>query len=156
MKKTILLLSGLFLLTAPIYAQTVDDYVELVRDVMKTEKKAIVADAMMLTDAESGPFWELYNEFELAANKVHNKRIAIIKDYAASYEKMTDAKADELWKSSMAYQEELMKLKKSYYGKFKKILPAGKAAKLFQIDNKIETLVNAELALEIPVVEVAK
>jgi len=156
MKKIILVFSAFILLSSPIFAQTVDDYIELVRDVLKTEKKAVIADAMMLTDSESGPFWELYNEFELAMNKVQNKRIAIIKDFASNYDKMTDAKADELWVNSMAYQQELLKLKKSYYGKFKKILPAGKAAKYFQIDNKIETLVNAELALQIPVVEVAQ
>jgi hypothetical protein len=111
---------------------------------------------MMLTEAESGPFWELYNEFELELNKVHNKRFALIKDYAANFDKITDAKADELWTGSMAYQQELLKLKKSYYSKFKKIIPVGKAAKFFQIDNKIETLINAQLALEIPVVEVTK
>jgi hypothetical protein len=156
MKKIVLVLSTFLLLSAPIFAQTVDDYIELVRDVLKMEKKAVIADAMMFTEAESGPFWELYNEFELAMNKVQNKRIAIIKDFASNYENMTDAKADELWVNSLAYQQELLKLKKSYYGKFKKILPAGKAAKYFQIDNKIETLVNAELALQIPVVEVAQ
>lgn len=156
MKKILFVFSTMMLLAAPIFAQTVDDYIELVRDVLKSEKKAVIAEAMMLTDAESGPFWELYNEFELAVNKVQNKRVAIIKDFAKNYDSMTDAKADELMTNSIAYQQELLKLKKSYYGKFKKILPTGKAAKFFQIDNKIETLVNAELALQIPVVEITK
>lgn len=156
MKKTFLVLSTFLMLSTPIFAQTVDDYKELVSDVLKTEKKAVVADAMMLTEAESGPFWELYNEFELEVSKVHNKRFALIKDYAANFDKVTDAKADELWTGSMAYQQELLKVKKSYYSKFKKIIPVGKAAKFFQIDNKIETLINAQLALEIPVVEVTK
>jgi len=156
MKKIILVFSSLMLLTAPIFAQSVDDYIELVRGVLKLEKKAVVAEAMMLTSAESGPFWELYNEYELAVNKVQNKRVALIKDYAQNFGTMTDAKADELMKGHLAFQGELLKLKKSYYNKFKKILPTGKAAKFLQIDNKIEALVNAELALEIPVVEISK
>jgi hypothetical protein len=48
----------------------------------------------------------------------------------------------------------LLKLKKSFYGKFKKVISTAKAAKFMQIDNKIETLIDAELALDIPVVEV--
>ena len=48
---------------------------------------------------------------------------------------------------------ESAKLEKSYYKKFKKILPAGKAAKFFQVENKIETMIDAQLALEIPLIE---
>ena len=53
----------------------------------------------------------------------------------------------------MGYQSGLLALKKGYYKKFKKILPAGKAVRFFQAENKIETLINAELALEIPMIE---
>ncbi|MFT6797434.1 MAG: hypothetical protein ACJART_002585, partial [Maribacter sp.] len=59
----------------------------------------------------------------------------------------------ELWVKYMGYQTELLKLKKGYYKKFKNILPAGKAVRFFQAENKIETLINAELALEIPMIE---
>lgn len=135
-------------------SQTIDDYIEIARDVLNTEKKVAVAEAMALSDAESGPFWDLYNEYNLEANKVHNQRIAIIKDFANNYESMSDEKADELWNGTLAYQQQLLKLKKSYYKKFKKIISPGKAAKYFQIENKIETLINANLALEIPLVEV--
>jgi hypothetical protein len=135
-------------------SQTIDDYIEIARDVLNTEKKAAVAEAMALSDTESGPFWDLYNEYNLEANKVHNQRIAIIKDFANNYENMSDEKADELWNGTLSYQQQLLKLKKSYYKKFKKIISPGKAAKYFQIENKIETLINANLALEIPLVEV--
>ena len=80
-------------------------------------------------------------------------RITIIRDFAENYEMMTDEKADELWMASMKYQEDLHKLKKAWYGKFKKALPAGKVVTFFQADSKIETLVNAQLALEIPLLE---
>jgi len=66
---------------------------------------------------------------------------------------MTDEKADELWTNSMSYSQEVLKLKKTYYTKFKKILTAGKAARFFQAENKIETLINAELAFDIPLIE---
>ncbi len=152
MKKITFVIS-LILFCSAAYSQTVDDYIEVARDVLKTEKKAAIAEAMQLTDQESGPFWELYNEYNFELSKVQNMRIQVIKDFAENFENMTDAKADELWLNSLSYQQELVKLKKSYYGKFKKILPAGKAARYFQAENKIEALVNAQLALDIPLVE---
>jgi hypothetical protein len=53
----------------------------------------------------------------------------------------------------MAFNQEVLKLEKQYYKKFKKILPAGKAARFFQAENKIETMIDAQLALEIPLIE---
>lgn len=151
--RSTMLTAGLVLLISPIFAQSIDDYLEVARDVLNTEKKAVVSEAMMLSDAESGPFWELYNEYNAELYKVHTKRVNIIKDFAANYESMNDEKADALWMESMAYQSELLKLNKAYYKKFKKILPAGKAAMYFQLENKIATLISANLALEIPLLE---
>jgi len=155
MKKRILSLAfGLLAITA--ISQTENDYLEIVRDVLKTEKKAAIADVMMLSEEESQPFWSLYNEFESALYEVHNKRINIIRDYADNYETMTDEKADELTNRMFKFEAELMKIEKTYYNKFKKIVPAGKAAKLMQANNKIETMVNYELAASIPLVETMK
>ncbi len=153
MKKTVLVSLAIIFSSVQLFAQSEDDYIEIVRDVLKTEKKAVIAEVMELSPTESAAFWELYNEYNFAKSKVLNQRVALIKDFAANYENMTDEKADDLWKSTLAYQQELLKLKKKYYGKFKKIIPAGKAAMYFQAENKIEAMVNATLAMEIPFIE---
>jgi len=83
---------------------------------------------------------------------VQNKRIDLIHDYSKNFGRLTDEKTDQLWLSSIAYSQEILKLEKQYYKKFKKILPAGKAARFFQAENKIKTMINANLALEIPLI----
>lgn len=150
--KTVLLVIGMMMVMNSAFSQSFDDYMEVVRDILNTEKKAVVAETMTLSEAETGPFWALYNEYNSELYKVHTERVNIIKDFAANYESMTDEKADALVNRSLAYQTKLLKLNKSYYKKFKKILPATKAALYFQIENKINDLVNAELATEIPLV----
>ena len=153
MKKQILISITILAMSTFTYAQTLDDYIEIARDVLNTEKKAAVAEAMQLTDAVSAPFWELYNEYNFEVNKVQNERIALIKDFANNYENLSDEKADELWTGVLSYQQQLLKLKKAYYKKFKKIISPGNAARYFQIENKIEALINANLANEIPLIE---
>jgi len=150
--KRILLVIGMILMMSPAFSQSFDNYLEVVRDVLNTEKKAAVAETMTLSDMESGPFWSLYNEYNAELYKVHTERVNIIKDFAANYESMTDEKADALVNRSLAYQTKLLKLNKSYYKRFKKILPASKAALYFQVESKIEALIDAELATEIPLV----
>ena len=151
--KKLLSIVSIVLISTAIYSQTVNDYLELARDVLKTEKKAVVAELMQLTEAESTPFWVLYNEYQGKLYLVQNKRIAIIKDFADNFENLTNEKADQLWINAMAFNQEILKLEKQYYKKFKKILPAGKAARFFQAENKIETMIDAQLALEIPLIE---
>lgn len=150
--KNFFLIVGMILIMSPAFSQSFDDYLEVVRDVLNTEKKAVVAETMSLTDAESGVFWSLYNEYNSKLYEVHTERVNIIKDFAAQYETMTDEKADALVNRSLAYQTKLLKLNKSYYKKFKKILPASKAALYFQVESKIDDLINASLAAEIPLV----
>ena len=152
--KRIVLLITLVLYTFLAQAQSSDDYIELARDILKTEKKAAIAEGMDLSDTEITPFWELYNEFNSKLSQTQNQRVALIKNYAESYESMTDEKADEIMKSFFKYQQDIVKLRKSYYGRFKKILPSAKAARYFQLENKIQALVDAELSMQIPLIEV--
>lgn len=153
MKKTVLVSIAIIFSSVQLFAQSEDDYIEIVRDVLKTEKKVAIAEVMELSPTESGPFWELYNEYNFEMSKVQNQRVSLIKDFASNYENMTNEKADELWSNLLSYQQKVLKLKKKYYGKFKKIMPAGKAAMYFQAENKIEALINASLAMEIPFIE---
>ena len=152
MKKLLSIVSVILISTA-IYAQSENDYLELARDVLKTEKKAAIAEVMQLSEVESTPFWELYNEYQGKLYLVQNKRIALIRDFADNFENLSDEKADQLWINAMTYSQEVLKLEKQYYKKFKKILSAGKAARFFQAENKIETMIDAQLALEIPLIE---
>jgi hypothetical protein len=153
-RKLLLIIPGLILMMfTSVSAQTFDDYLEVAREVLKTEKKAAVAEAMQLSETESGPFWELYNDYNAELYKVHTERVNIIKDFASHYDSLTDVKADELLNNMLSYQTHLLDLNKAYYKKFKKVLPAGKVARYFQIENKIETLIAAQLAEEIPLVE---
>lgn len=152
MKKLIFGTLFMFLATMA-FTQTADDYIEVLRSVLKTEKKAAIAEVMQLSDQEAEIFWPLYNEFNDKMYTVQSKRVKLIKDYAANYATMTDEKADELWTSAMNFRQESLNLTKTYYKKFKKVMPAGKAAKYFQAENKIAALIDYELAAEIPMIE---
>lgn len=129
------------------------DYIELMRSVINTEKKAAIAEVLVLSDTEADLFWPLYNEYNEKRYTVNTKKIQMIKDFAENYGQMTDEMAKEIWTRNMAIKMELVKLEKTYYKKFLKVLDAKKAVRYFQAENKIETFVNAELALEIPLLE---
>jgi uncharacterized membrane protein len=152
MKK--LLLSAVFLLsTLALNAQTTDDMIELIKSDVKTNRKAIITESMAFTEAESKAFWPIYTEFEIELEKLGNKRIQNIKDYAANYESMTNEKADQLMKTAFDFQSSRVKLNESYYKKFAKVLTPITAGKYMQIENQIQLLIDLTVASELPLVK---
>ena len=84
--KKILFVATALILSLSLNAQTDNDYLELTREVLKVEKKAAVTEALQLSESESQPFWNLYNEYQTALYLVQNKRIDIIKDYSENFD----------------------------------------------------------------------
>jgi len=154
--KKLLFIALIVIMSAASWAQSDHDYIEMERSVLQTDRKAAVADAMMFTDEEAQVFWPLYNEYNEKVYAVKTDRVHIILDYAKHYETLNDEKADDLMHRSIKVQQDLLKLKITYYKKFKKILAPSKAVRYFQVESKIDALVAAELALEIPLVETLK
>ena len=66
---------------------------------------------------------------------------------------MSDEAAIELGLASITVDQNLLKLEKQYYKKFQKILPGKKVLRYFQVENKVKALIDAQMALEIPLVE---
>ena len=134
-------------------AESPDKYIELLRSDLRNDRVTIITEAMHFTAEEGNVFWPLYREYELELMALGDKKIALIKDYADNYNTMTDEKAMELMKTSMKYDENTLKLRKNYLGKFAKILPGTKAAKFFQIDRRIAGLIDLQIASALPLFE---
>jgi len=153
MMKKFLLLITIILMGIQVSAQQENDYLEVSREVLKTEKKAIIAELMQLSQEESAVFWPLYNEFQNKMYEVNTRKVNLIMDFAENFENMSSEKATDLINTFQSIEMELLKLDKTYAKKFLKILPAPKALRYLQAENKIENLINAQLALDIPLLE---
>ena len=119
----------------------------------KADKKLLVAENMQLTEGEAKAFWPVYESYQRDLGKINDRLVKLIDDYAASYQTMTDAAANKLVDEAVAIESDRTKLAQSYLPKFKKVLPATKVARYYQIENKIRAVLNYELAEKIPLVQ---
>jgi len=124
----------------------------VVRSIAEAERKAIVADNMHMTLAEAEKFWPIYNEYREEARKVGDKRVKVIRDLANEFDTLDDDRAEELLREVLDFQADRVKLRKSYVRKFKKAIPAKKTVRFFQIDSKLDTVIDFALAQEVPLV----
>ncbi|MFI5340145.1 MAG: hypothetical protein ACHQ7N_09935 [Candidatus Methylomirabilales bacterium] len=130
-------------------AQALED-IQLTRMAIQVERQALVTKAMDLTPEEMQGFWPLYRQYRLEAAKVGNRIVALIATYADNYEQLTDPVADKLLTEFVSIEKERARLKAKYLSKFKKVLPARKVARFYQLENKLDITILAEMAEQIP------
>ena len=129
--------------------QAMED-IQLTRAVIQVERQALVTQAMDLTPEEMERFWPLYREYRLEAAKIGDRIVALIQRYAANYEALTDPTADKLVTDFVKVEQARARLKAKYLPKFKKVLPAKKVARFYQVENKLDILILNEMAESIP------
>jgi hypothetical protein len=135
------------------FSQTVDDYVNLLRSDLKTEKSKLITETMEFTEAEASKFWPIYNKYSLKLNIIGDKRVIFIKDFATNYYNMTDVKAKVLMEEAFDFQEDRTDLLEDLYEDLEKVLGATKAAKLVQLEHMINILIDLEVNSELPLIE---
>jgi hypothetical protein len=127
--------------------------IELTRQQIQTERQAIVAKNLPLTEQQSAAFWPLYREYRGALAPLGDRYVALLTDYAGKYGSLTDPDADAMLKEFMTIQNEKMKLQSKYVDRFRKVLPPRLVARFYQIENKLDAIVSYDLASEIPLAQ---
>jgi len=148
------------LVAASAMAQTVqvqakplsDDDIKLLREDVQAVKDEIITHTMQFTDAESAAFWPVYREYSREQRAIAAKRFTIIIEYAQNLDKMEDQKASSLTKQFFQVEDEAQALRRKYFTKFEKALGAKRAAKFYQVDNRLTMIMNIQLASEVPLI----
>lgn len=133
-------------------AQEVNDEIELTRSIIQTQRQAIVTAAMELSADESRSFWPLYHEYREAMRKVDDRSVTLITDYSEGFDTMTDEFAQDMIKEFLSIRQAELDVTRKYLKRFQKILSPNKVARFFQLENKLDAVIDFELASEIPLV----
>ena len=132
-------------------AQNVDAYVQLLRKDVRSQKSQLMSQVMQLDPDQAAKFWPIYRDYDAELSKVNDLRVANIKEYAASYNSMTDAKADELIMNSMAFQKQRSELLAKYYVKMKEALGGVTAARFAQVEYQMLLIIDLQILSSLPV-----
>jgi hypothetical protein len=155
--RTVALLAWITMVHAPVlFAQSNADVqadVQTTRADLQAQRTQLVAENLPLTEAEGQKFWPLYNEYRGKWSKLDDRAVTLVQDYANSYDTMTDEKAKELLKEQLSIEEDRLKLRRSYLGKFEKVLPWKKTARYYQIERKMDAAIAGETAAIVPFVK---
>ncbi|HXJ86012.1 MAG TPA: hypothetical protein VMS18_04295 [Candidatus Binatia bacterium] len=133
--------------------QVADDTVQLMRQDIRSERKKIVAANLPLTEAEAVKFWPVYDRYVVDHSKIYDTRYALIKEYAQSYNNLTDEQANSFIKRWTTTEAEMAQLRLKWMPEFEKVISPKKTAMFYQIDRRLGLMVELQLSSQIPLVK---
>jgi len=124
--------------------------IALTRASIQLRRQAIVTAVMDLTPKEAEAFWPLYRDYRMEMAKVGDRVSKLLVNYAGQYDTLTDDQARKIMKEWLSIENAKTSVKSKYVSRFEKIIPARKAMRFFQADNKLDAKLNEQLASIVP------
>jgi hypothetical protein len=126
---------------------------DFVRERVRADKKAFIAQNLTLTEPEGKAFWPVYDRFQSELLDLQERMFRLVGDYITVYPNLSNAKARELVDEMLVLDVELAKLRQVYAPRFRQALPDTKVARYYQLENKIRAVGLYEAATRIPIVK---
>ena len=127
--------------------------IELMRSDVRANKADLIGRALALPDSQAAVFWPMYREYEAEFAKLADQRVALIKEYLAAYDSLSDAKAKSLMTRMYDLEARRVKLSRDTFNRFSKKLPAKTVAHFLQIDGFLNRVIDLQIAAALPEVK---
>lgn len=137
-------------------SKAADQNIQLLREDIRADRKQITAANMALTPEEATKFWPLYDQYIQETIKINDVRWSMMKDYSTNYGKMTDQQAQDYIKKSASVDKQLIELREKYVSIFEKVISPMKTSQWYQIDRRMDMLINLQLSTLVPMVQPQK
>jgi len=130
-----------------------DQDIELLRRDLRAQKKQIVAVNLNLDAEQATKFWPVYDQYIAEQTKIYDQKYAVIKEFATSWGTISDAQAVDLTTRALTVDAQVTQLRVKYMPNFLKVLPGKQVATFFQIDRRLQMMVDLQLMSELPLVQ---
>ena len=125
----------------------------MLRQDIRSKKKQTIAANLQLTDADATKFWPVYDQYTDELVKINNEKYAVIKEYADAWGTLKDDQALSLTNRALAVDEKVAQLRIKYVPIFSKVVAGSKVATFFQIERRVQALIDLQLSAQLPLVQ---
>lgn len=149
MKKLLIVIALLFAM--PSFADDLDQYIQLLKTDLKANAREYVSKGMVtFTDEEAKRFWPIYESYMAERSKFLDARLALIMEYADNYDKMTDARAQEMLNRRFEQLKLRSQLDEKYRPQFATALSPRRLVRFYQIQQELEVMIELKAISTIP------
>jgi hypothetical protein len=133
-------------------ASSLDQQIAMLRSDLRSNRKQVIAANMKLTDVEAEKFWPTYDKYVEELVQINTAKYALIKEYLQNTN-MTEEQADGLSGRWLEVDESVVRLRLKYIPIFRQTLSAKGTALFFQLDRRVQMMIDLQLASALPLIE---
>ena len=130
-----------------------DEDIQMLRKDIRSQRKQIIAANMKFSEAEAEKFWPVYEQYVSDLVKLNGTKYALIKQYIQTQGALTDTEAASAVNQWVNVDESVAELRKKYIPIFGKVLSPKSTALFYQLDRRVQLMIDLQLASSIPMIE---
>ena len=130
--------------------------IEMLRADLRATRASITENSVPLTADEATKFWPIFDQYRKEAIKANDDRWAVIKEYADNHDTMTDAQAQDYMNRATDADQQLLALRMKYVPLFEKVISPKKTALWYQVDRRIDMMINLQLSTKVPLTKISQ
>jgi len=123
------------------------------RTAARADKKALVASVLKLSDSEAKRFWPAYDAYQRTLDMTNRRRVVALEGVLATDAPRSDLYARTFANEIIAADEGETKARRTLYNRTMRALPAKKAARYLQLEEKIRAVQAYDAAAAIPLLK---
>jgi hypothetical protein len=131
-----------------------DEDIALLRRDLRAMKMQVIGQNMSLSDEEGQKFWPIYNHYVKDLQGVNDRKYALLKQYAEMWATMSDQDALIYVRNWLEADGQAQALRLKYVPVVSQALPGRKAATFFQLDRRLNMMIDLQLFSQIPLAHV--
>jgi hypothetical protein len=147
---TALLFAALTLAIPSAWAEDTVTDMQALRQAVKNDKRAFVESMLKLTDTEAKRFWPIYNTYQRNLDVTGRRRVLAVEGLMFRDKPMTNLAAKSYATEMLAVDESEIKARRTMRNKVMRALPAVKAARYLQLEEKIRAVQDYDVAATVP------
>jgi hypothetical protein len=131
-----------------------DEDIALLRKDLRAMKMQVIGQNMSLSEDEGQKFWPIYNHYVRDLQVVNDQKYALLKQYAEMWATMSDQDAMIYVRHWLEVDGQAQALRLQYVPTVNQVLPGRKAATFFQLDRRLNMIIDLQLFSQIPLAHV--
>lgn len=123
---------------------------QLLRQDIRDKKQKLIGENLPMTESEAIKFWAVYQKYSGDLKQVNDEKFSMLHSYSRNWRSMSNDDALIFMRRWLELDESEVQLRSKYLPLVKEALPGKKAATFFQLDERINMMIDLEFASQLP------
>ena len=140
---------------AAVPASSQSPELEQARNELQAGRDQIILEELRMSPEQRAEFWPIYRAYVARLAPLRDRKAELVRQFVAAYEagEFDDEFAEWLIEENFAIKEAWLGVQKEFQAGFRTVLPVQEVARFYQLENKMDAEVDAQLALAVPLLQ---